>query len=318
MSFIRNASRFLGPLVVGVAFVLLGVLVFRQWDSLQQYELQIRPKWLLASAVFIITGWVIEILMWRRTLGLLDGHLDSWTAMRVWFTSSIVRYIPGNVWQPFSLTVLCREHGIRAEATLASFSLFQVVHVLSVGLIAAVYLAVLGRPGAQPSSIGTSSLWWALAAALPVVLFLWRPDLILAVANFALRKLGREPLPLNLSTGELLKLSGISLTAWACFCAGFATLAGSLLTSGSFWQAAPHLIGAYPIAYVVGFVSFLTPSGLVVREGMLFLLLSPVIGKGDAVVIPIAMRAWEIGLDAVVTGSVIGVGWVSASSTKPR
>ena len=57
-------------------------------------------------------------------------------------------------------------------------------------------------------------------------------------------------------------------------------------------RLAPDLVAAYAIAYTIGFVSLLTPSGIGVREGALYLLLAPVLGGGLATVAAIAMRVW--------------------------
>ncbi len=54
----------------------------------------------------------------------------------------------------------------------------------------------------------------------------------------------------------------------------------------------PHLVAAYAIAYAIGFVSLLTPSGLGVREGAFYLLLAPLLGGGFVTVIALAMRIW--------------------------
>jgi uncharacterized membrane protein YbhN (UPF0104 family) len=59
-------------------------------------------------------------------------------------------------------------------------------------------------------------------------------------------------------------------------------------------------MAAYPMAFAIGFVSLITPSGLAVREGALFVLLSPIVGGAQALVIALGMRVWEIVLDAAV------------------
>jgi hypothetical protein len=138
-----------------------------------------------------------------------------------------------------------------------------------------------------------------------------------ASANYFLVKIGREHCP-STPTGQLLRLLGISLVAWAFFCGGFVTFVAAIAerSSASFLEEVPHLAIAYPLAYVVGFLSFLTPGGLVVREGMLYLLLAPIVGKGNAIVIALAMRAWEIAIEAACSAVVIATAWARGLSAK--
>lgn len=300
---------FLQPLILVAAFAFVGLLLARQWDGLRAHEWRIHLGWLAASGAFALGGWLLEIRIWRRLLELLGGRLDEGVAIRIWFTSAIMRYVPGRIWQPLGMTAFCRERGIQPQATLASISLLHVVHVLAVVPIALLYLATRGRVGADSQGVGFVSPWWPALVAAPLVLFLARPHWMLGAANYVLTKLAREPLPLRLSTGQVAGLLGISLGSWAFWSSCFLALAGALAlpSSASFWSAAPRLAVAFPVAYAVGFLSLITPSGLVVREGVLVLILGPTLGAADAIVIALAMRVWEIALEIVISSSVIGL-----------
>ena len=317
---LRKALAAVQPLFLALAFVLMGLLLVRHWDGLRAYQWQFRPLWLAASGLCVLAGWLVEIFMWRRGLGLLGGRLDYRTAVQIWFASAIVRYIPGNVWQPLSMTVRCGERGIPPQTTLASLSLFLGLHLLAACPITALYLATWGRAGAASRWLGFLAPWWSVLIAVPVLIFLIRPRWMLAAANRVLARVGLEPLPLHLSSGELLGLLGTSLAAWAFLCGAFTALAGALAAPGSapFREAVPHVAFAYPIAYAIGFLSLLTPSGLGVREGILVLLLAPVLGSRGAIVAALGMRAWEIGLEMAVTAGVVGLPWLWSRGRHPR
>ncbi len=66
---------------------------------------------------------------------------------------------------------------------------------------------------------------------------------------------------------------------------------------------APHLVFSYPIAYAIGFLSFITPSGFGVREGAFFVLLSPILSGGVVTVIALAMRLWTTAGELVMAGA---------------
>src|SRR5262245_49419515 len=100
MSLLRRVMAIAQPLFIVFAFVFLGLLLRNQWDSLRTYEWRIRPGYLLLAAGFLAGGAMIEIRMWQRLIYLLGGRLRYWSAVRIWFASAIMRYVPGNIWQP--------------------------------------------------------------------------------------------------------------------------------------------------------------------------------------------------------------------------
>lgn len=296
----RRALTAAQPVIIAGAFALLGLLLRSQWSELRAHDWRLRPAWLFASGALIVAGWLLEIRMWQQLLGRLHRGLAYPTAVGIWFASAVVRYVPGNIWQPLSLVARCRLQGVRPEATLASLSLFHVTHLLAVGPIVVLYLATSGSTSAVAAWTGAFSPWWTLLVALPIIYFVCRPSSLIAMANRALIRVGRDPLPLDLTTGGLIAVVGTSFGAWALFSGGFTALALALLPADVvLGRALPHVVAAYPLAFAVGFLSLITPSGLGVREGMLIALLSPSVGSANAVVVAIGMRAWEVLLDAV-------------------
>src|SRR5215831_17151599 len=309
------------PVAIALAFALLAVLLRSQWGALQSLDWHLQLRWLALSGACIVAGWLVEVALWRRLVAILGGQIGYIRAVQVWFASAIVRYIPGSVWQPISLTARCRAEGIRAETTLAGLTLFHVIQLLAVVLIAAVYVATSGATSALTRWTQTFSLWYVLPLAVPIIVFVVWPHRLIVLANWLLRLVGRDPLPLDLTTRELATLLGISLGGWLLFSAGFTSLALGLLPEGEApGRSLPHLMAAYPLAFAIGFVSLITPSGLAVREGALFVLLSPIVGGAQAVVLALGMRVWEIVLDAVVaTAAVLSLTtWRSGGRTNPN
>jgi hypothetical protein len=293
--------RLVQPIAIAVAFVLLALLLRSQWDALKSLDWHIQPRWLALSGACIISGWLVEVALWRRLVAILGGRLGYTRAVQFWFASAIVRYIPGNVWQPLSLAARCRADGVRAETTLASLTLFHVIQILAVVPIAAAYIATPGAADVLTTWTHMVSAWWTLPLAVPIVIFVLWPHTLIRLANALLGLVGRDPLPLDLTTTELVMLLGISLAGWLLFSSGFTALALGFLPEGeALGSRLPHLMAAYPVAFAVGFLSLITPSGLAVREGAIFVLLSPIVGSAYAVVIALGMRVWEIVLDAVV------------------
>lgn len=286
----------LQPLFLLLAILFIAALLRSQWATLRSYEWHLSPGWLALSALFMLASWAVEVYIWYLLIHLLGSHLPYGAAMRMWFLTALVRYIPGNVWQPLSLTLYGQQRQIRPEIILASIVLYQVIILLAVAPIAAFYFQVTGNWGFFTTLIGASAEWLIWASLLPVLLFLAKPGLLLALLNWLLGKIGRLAIAARLTTLALLWLIALAAFDWLLWGASFATIALALghLTTLPLPLFLFHLIAVYPIANAIGFLSMLTPSGLGVREGAFYLLLAPVVGGGLITVAALAMRVWNI------------------------
>lgn len=281
-------------LILALAFVVL--LLRSQWPALRAYPWQFHGGWLALSGLLMVGAWLMEVGIWHQLLRVVDGVVPYWAALRMWFLAALIRYIPGNIWQPLSLTLYCQQWGVRPEATIASVALYQAVVLLAIVPIAVIYFGMTGNWGLLSGFMQGIAPWLLGLGTLPVLIFLLRPGWLLDLLNWALRKIGREAIAGELTTGQLFKLLMIGLVDWLLWGASFAALGMALgrpvtLSAEKFVL---HLTAVYPIAYAIGFLSFLAPSGFGVREGTFYLLLTPLLDGGYVTALALAMRLWNI------------------------
>ncbi|MCX6044182.1 MAG: lysylphosphatidylglycerol synthase domain-containing protein [Chloroflexi bacterium] len=284
------------PLFLAVAVVFIGLLLRSQWATLRNHSWRLHGGWFLLSGLFMLASWSLEVGIWQHLLRLMGGRLPYLAALRIWFLSAIIRYIPGNIWQPLSMTIYCQNYNIRPEASFTSVALYQAVNLLAVAPIAAFYFPVTGNWGLLTNLLSAFAPWLMALGLLPVILFLARPGWLMACLNWALHKAGRQPLTTRLSSRELLRLLFITAFNWVLWGASFAAITFALgdYTHSQMLMLTPHLIAVYAIAYAIGFISFITPSGLGVREGAFYLLLVPLMDGGGVTVAALAMRLWTM------------------------
>ncbi|HQY91485.1 lysylphosphatidylglycerol synthase domain-containing protein [Caldilinea sp.] len=300
MRFLRRIQ----PLFVVLAVILIALLLRSQWQELRSYAWQLSPFWLAVSAGCLAAAWAVEVLIWLRLLRAVGGHLPYWPAVRIWFLSAIVRYIPGNVWQPLSITLLAQRRGVKPEATLTSIVLYQAIILLAVAPIAAVYFAVTGNWGVLTDLVHGAAPWLIAVGLTPLVVFVLQPAWLIEMVNWGLQRLGRARLPIGLTRAALVTVLALAMVDWLIWGAAFAALAFGVnqYSPAAMASLAPHLIAVYPVAYAIGFLSFFTPSGLGVREGALYLLLAPITGGATITLLAVAMRLWT------TLGEVIAAG----------
>ncbi len=278
-------------LILLLALLFIVLLLRSQWQALRTYTWRLRPLWLLPATLAIFASWSIEVAIWRRLLQAMGARLPFDRAFRIWFVSALVRYIPGNLWQPLGMTMLARQQGIRSETTVLSIAVYQAINLLSVTIVAAFYPLFGGDLGLLA---GVADPRLGLLLLVPALVFVLRPQWLLALLNWALAKMGRPPFSGVLRPADILQALFMGALDWVLLGLGFASLTLALhsLTAEQLITWLPHLVASYPLAYAIGYLSFITPSGLAVREGSLFLLLSPITGGAVATVAALAMRLW--------------------------
>ena len=286
-------KRIVQVVVLLLALGFLAALLATQWQALQAYEWRLEPGWALLALIGLGLGWLWEVGLWRYILGSLGGSLRYWQALRIWFLSNIVRYIPGNVWQFLSMVELAAEQGVGRLATLTSIMLHQAISTAAGLALAALYFAWAGE-----------GVWFArlrpFLYALPLGLLLLQPRLLERGLNWLLARLRRPPLRVTLTWAQIWALLGGYAIVWLVMGASFAALVRALTPVT--WAQLPTLVAVFTAAYVIGFLSLLTPSGLGVREGVMTLLLATTLPAGVAAVVAIVARLW------MVVGELIGAG----------
>lgn len=276
---------------VAAGLVFLGLVAREEWgrlqglsESLARARWRIDP-WMLALSLAVATLNLLGMAsVWIHLYRRCGGNVDYPEGWRVWSATNIGRYIPGKIWHVTGLTVYLRERGGSGAAGLVSSVAFQVL-VLVTGA-AATGAVLLGTPVAFS---GDSPLRMLGAVCLLAVLL--HPTLLRKATKWAAR-ITRE------DVDDATRIPARSLAA------GAAALCLSWLVYGvSFWLLVrgllpgaplgiPAATGIFAASYVLGYLAFLSPGGLVVREGAMAGLLVGLgtTGAAAAAVLAVAYR----------------------------
>ncbi|HXF63272.1 MAG TPA: lysylphosphatidylglycerol synthase domain-containing protein [Caldilineaceae bacterium] len=295
-------AHWLQPLLLILAILAIAWYIRSEWAALAAYPWRLDGAWLAAATALLFVSWALELEIWRRLLAGVGGELTFLQATRLWFLSAVVRYVPGSVWQPLSLTLYCRRYGIAVEATVASIVLYQVIIVLATAPLALFYLLWSSNDPAGQTMVGRmllldftgqAPIWAALLLLAPVGLFLLRPQWLFRLLDWTLARVGRPPLQAHLTSGALVALVAAAVVDWLLWGTTFAAFTFAVAGGAAERAAlAPYLITAYPIAITVGLLSLIAPSGIGAREGALLLLLAPRLEGAVVTVVALAMRLW--------------------------
>src|SRR5216684_300397 len=256
-------------LQIGLPVIILALFLYqvkKNWADLTAYTFQWNP-WLLALAFL---GFMLQELsyglIWRAILARLDSHLGLRVCLRIYLASEFVRYIPGNVWHVLTRILWVGKYGVSRPVAFASMAI-ELIAKLAAGVLVFALSLLFWRDLDALGRLTEQRIVFALGVgtilALCVILY---PPVLNALLNSGLRLLKRDPIKLTLRYRDIIFVTLAWCASW--FVAGSAFFVLLLaLWSNTPLIAWPICIGIYALAWDIGFVSFITPSGLGFREG---------------------------------------------------
>ncbi len=253
------------------------------WPQLSAHLQTIKWPLLGAAWVFFLLYFFTRALAWRSVLVALGSDVSVRTATPVWFWAELSRYVPGNVWSFMSRTYLASKKGI-SKKTVATSLIIEIVFLLGAAILFFGLFLLL-----WPYDL--RSLRWLLLGAIPLAVVLLSPNLLARGINFLLKKFKRQPIALTLTRRALVKLLLVYCVAWLFYGLGSVLTMAAITTVGGTATIA-WLMAGFVTAWLAGYLSFITPMGFGVREGVVVAVLAPLTSVGVASLVAIAVRLW--------------------------
>ncbi len=266
----QRAKKIAKPILqIGLPLVILAIIIFyirRDWNQLSTYTFEWNPALLaLAFGGFLLQELTYG-LIWRSVLARLGSKLDLRISLRIYLASEFVRYIPGNVWHVLTRVLWVSKYGVSRPIAFASMMVELITKLAAGVFVFAVSLLFWGDLGSVRSLLYGTPIVIALGVlTIVALLVVLHPRILSAFLNTALRLLKRKPVALTLHYSDILVVTLAWCVSWIIAGSAFYVLLLAL------WPytpliALPICIGIYAIAWDIGFVSFITPSGLGFRE----------------------------------------------------
>ena len=293
----RRAILALQLLFVAATLAYAGLYLARQWSEAEPHarlaDLRVAP--IVLATLIVFATYALLVQLWRVVLVRWNARLSFVDAARIWSISNLGRFVPGRVAQIGAMAYLSRERGVSAVAATGSALLNTLVNIAAGVAIA---LATGGRMLDEYRE-GTSGIAAALvvAACAGLVALPW---LLPRAVRLAARLFRRElPTPPGMPPSAVWLTAAGNVVAWLLY-----GLAFRLFTAGVLGGAAGALslyIAVYTGSYIVGYLAFFTPGGLVAREAALvaFMTALGMATLPQATLVAVASRLWLTVLEVV-------------------
>jgi glycosyltransferase 2 family protein len=290
---LKHYVSFLGSVVVGISLYFIAMQLSLHKSALLTWRPDAKNLSLLglSTLVYVLANYLLAfawicLLRWHR-----DTTPTASALIGIYGKSQIAKYMPGNIMHLAGRHILGKAAGM-SHKVLTFAAVYEMAGLLSVALL-------IGLAGLQWHSFGLAALKW-----LPVL----SPILIVAYFIFPL-------MWLKLRSDKKMAGQWYRLALPLLIYFGFFLLAGLALLLLFFNYAetvslnlAITALTAFAIAWSAGFVTPGSPSGIGIRESMLIILLSPLLGADIAVSLSLLVRLVTVAGDILfmlLTGAAV-------------
>jgi hypothetical protein len=271
--------------LAGFIIACVGLAVAAAVFSLPDFEWRLNAAWLLAAAVAFAALHLSHAALWHGLLLSLNQHIDRRRSRSIWCTSGLARYTPGSVLLPMVRVAMSEPEGIPKRICLASV-IYEVALLLTGAVVVGAY-AVVSAP-----DFGGHAIRYVVLVLPVLAIVALHPRVFRRLADAALQRLGREPLPVALPMGRLLGFVALYSATWVL--AGFGLYA---LIHGVHPVEPDDLlivIGAPAVGYLAAMLAFMLPGGIGARETGLAVVLSATLPVAVAVAAAVALRLLQM------------------------
>lgn len=298
-----------GLAIVGGVFFFFWRAIRNNWAQIQNHQFRVDYPLLLVSFGTVIAASLLSTYAWQLILHGLSARRDMTFRLSVATvnSTSLTKYLPGKFWS-YALQMYWLARSGYSKALVLFVNLTNLVVSLLTGvLLALVFLLV---SGAFPWQWVGGAIALLLMAEVVCILY-YGPAFRLGSA-LVKRVLRRDLGYFDISRALMLRVHGAQLAAQVISGAGGYLLCfaiGYHLDLTTIFVVMASLI----LADTAGFVFFLVPGGLGVREATMYFLLHGQSGGSLALVLPLVTRLLYMAADVLLGAIAL---WLLRSSVR--
>jgi len=290
------------PLAI-IAIIFLIRLFIPQFASIQAKIINLNLPLITLSIIFFLLYYFLRCYLWKKILEFKGYKIPLMKTAYLWEFSEFKRYVPGNVWSFLSRVSLFSDAGIGKKIVgLALLDEIQLI-VISCTLISIFCLPLILSSNESVGLLRQMQII-ILGSAAAVIIYS-------VTVAFIFKARGSNNFIANLflpgySLKEKIILTLISIVTFFIF--GFATLIATISIFNFDTKLYFELSAFFTFALLAGYLSFITPMGLGVREGVITLGLSMLTSVANSGFLSIFSRIILIISEVVFILIVLGFG----------
>lgn len=270
----NRKEKILNFIIIVIVVFVVCLIFYKLLGYIKQVDFKsIRFNIYLILSFMMIPFWYFFMcLAFKRIVLSLGNDVDLYTLMRIIGISMFGKYIPGKLWFTVGRIALLERVGVPKKKSFTAVVLETYLLLLSGAFFFLINIFKF------ENNVLYSII---LIVVVLFLLFLSLPKIFKNIINLFLKIFKKEKIDFNIKIKEYIFIVFLYFLVWI-----FSGLEFYLLIY-SFTLKTYDFVGIlsiYPASWVVGFLSFLMPAGIGVREGMIFVLLKRYTGNEIAAV----------------------------------
>ncbi|MFV1974768.1 MAG: lysylphosphatidylglycerol synthase domain-containing protein [Candidatus Scalindua sp.] len=286
----RRTMKIIRRTILITAIFFIGFAVYTQWDKLQNYQWDFQISWLVLSLITLMASLFLGPFGWYLVLRSLRQKLSYKKSFYIWTTSSVAKYIPGTIWSYVSRAAHAKNEDIKIGPIAASIYIEQILLVIT-------SLAV-GIPIFIKSSNPIITPLYLILALITLFIII-HPKFFNLLTHIPGR-VGKAVENVQFSTTT--SLSGLYLFYifhWLIFSIAFIFFINSI--SPVMPEQYFYIGSALAASFFVSFIFIIFPSGIGIRESILYFLLLNYFPETVSLAVAVGSRLW------LITGELFAV-----------
>ena len=263
--------------------------VWRNIDEIIRYNYHFNWLFLVGSFLAVVASYVVMLAVWIGLTSSMGLRAPLLATGKSFYLSQLGKYVPGNLGLFLVRLDVYRSYSRRKVAVSTGIEYL----VASTAMCIVILVGLASAPVRLPDYIRLV----AAAGIVALLLLLWPPFLKKCVDR-GFKFMKREPIDELPPYGLTLRLVGAQISVALLFGLGFYLL----LCSFEPIRFSNYLFitGAFYASALVGIITFFSPGGIGVREGLLFLILPSFIPRPTVIVGAVAARLIQVAVEILL------------------
>jgi len=277
------ARRAVSVAIIAAAAYFVARSMVRSYAELSAYEYSVAVLPLGLSFGILSLSYQFPPLMWQAILRGLNERLSFRKCFAILYLTQLGKYVPGKVFSYLGIAYLAKQEGLSEKRALLSVVVLQALRILG---SAYVFVASIFFWETYPLALRVAAPAFVAGSGF----FLARSSLANSALNFVLRRVLKEDVGAAFNPKLTRQVLLLLIPNWICYGAAYYFLVNSFYHVGPVDGA--KFTGLYAISWVVGYLCFVLPGGIGVREGVQVYLLNMFVPLPAAISIALASRLW--------------------------
>lgn len=289
MSNSRLVKSIISFIIVTTIFFFLGRYIYTNWVEIKSFEWNIDYLILILSLFSLCIPFIMMAFGWYIILRILNSITNPLQCIRIYTVSQLARYIPGKIFMFVGRVMLAERMGVKKSISI--LSVFFEAIISTSGAFFAILILYIFSSKIQIDWLDPLRIGFLIVCGL----FMLNPRLIKFILNKIYQmRYGRDvDFPsIDFKYYKIVLLCFYYIIIWVLVGMSFYFLVSSFFGQLISLKVAFDISCIFLISWLVGFLSFLTPGGIGVREAIMTIGLEQLFPLYLVAIIAIISRIW--------------------------